>query len=108
MNDPEQFVMFHEIMELRDTVLDVGWLDVPLAVVISVVLAVLIHLLIGAWYWRKPWCATEMLTLARVLSITLAVLLILSALLIQVDVGEYEMLCETYRTLYGPLPWEVA
>lgn len=107
MSDPEQFVMFHEIMELRETVVDVGWLDVPLAVVISVVLAVLIHLLVWVWYRCKHWNDTEMLTLARVLSVTLAVILVLSALLIQVDVGEYEMLCETYRTLYGPLPWEV-
>lgn len=108
MSDPEQFVMFHEIMELRETVVDVGWLDLPTAVVISVVLAVLIHLLVWVWYRREHWYDTEKLTLARVLSITFAVILVLSALLIQVDVGEYEMLCETYRTLYGPLPWEVA
>lgn len=108
MSDAEQFVMFHEIMELRDTVLGVGWLDMPLAVVISVVLAVLIHLLVWVWYRRKHWDDTKMLSLARVLSITLAVILVLSALLIQFDVWEYEALCETYRTLYGPLPWEVA
>ena len=108
MSDAEQFVMFHEIMELRETVVEVGWLDMPLAVVISVVLAVLIHLLVWVWYRCKHWDDTEMLSLARVLSGMFAVILALAALLIQFDVWEYETLCETYRTLYGPLPWEVA
>jgi len=108
MSDAEQFVMFHKIMELRETVVEVGWLDMPTAVIISVVLAVLVHLVIGAWYWRRHWDDTEMLSFARALSVTLAIIFVVLAFLIQVDVWEYETLCETYRALYGPLPWEVA
>ena len=51
---------------------------------------------------------SEGLPLTYVLSMGLGIGLVVSALVIQYNMGEYELMCETYRALYGPLPWEVA
>lgn len=106
MSDAEQFVMFHEIMELREKA-ECG-LEPVTAVTVSVVIILVANLLALAWCRYQPWCDVEILTLARVLSIGLSIGLVVSALVTQYNMGEYELMCETYRALYGPLPWEVA
>lgn len=105
MSDLEQFLMFHEIMELKEKA-ECG-LEPVTAMVISAVIILVADLLARVWCRHRPWCDVEILTLARVLSIGLGIALAVCALVTQYNMGEYDLMCEAYRALYGPLPWEV-
>ena len=107
MSDAEQFVLLHEIMDLEEDIGVCGFLDIPTAIVVSVALIVAAHLLVWALYRREPWAIDYMMLIASVVSIGVSVALVICAVTTQNAIEEYEMLCETYRTLYGPLPWEV-
>lgn len=106
MNDPAQLYLFHDIMELKENI--EGGPDLTTAIVISVALIAAAHLLVWVWYRRDPWKRYYMMPLASLVSVGLSIALIVCAVIVQYATGEYETLCETYRTLYGPLPWEVA
>ena len=106
MSDAEQLLMFHEIMDLKEKV-ECG-LEPGTAIMVSAVIILVVHLMAWIWYRRQPWCATETLALAYALSMGLGIGLAVSALVTQYNMGEYELMCEAYRALYGPLPWEVA
>lgn len=107
MSDPEQFALLHEIMELKEEIVG-SWPDPTTAVMISVALIVGAHLLVWVLYRRDPWMMDYMLPLASIVSIALSVILVSYAMTSQHAMEGYEALCETYRALYGPLPWEVA
>ena len=106
MSDLEQFLMFHEIMDLKEKA-ECG-LEPVTAITIALVLIFVVNLIAWVWHRRQPWYATETLALVYALSMGLGLGLVVSALVTQYNMGEYELMCETYRTLYGPLPWEVA
>ena len=106
MNDPAQLYLFHEIMDLKEDI-GGGWPDLTTAIVISVVLIVAAHLLVWALYRHDPWTIDYMMLLASIISIGISVALVICAVTTQNAIEEYEMLCEMYRTTYGPLPWEV-
>lgn len=108
MNDPEQFVLLHEIMELKEEM--IGWLELDLtsAIVVSATLLVAVNLSIWILYRQDPWLRDYMIPLSIIVSIAVSIVLVLSAWMNQNTMEEYRMLCETYRTLYGPLPWEAA
>ena len=108
MSDAEQFVMLHEIMELRGEVIEAGGFDLTTAIVVSVALIVGAHLLVWVLNKRDPGMMDFMLPIASIVSIGISVALVICAVTTQNAIEEYEMLCEMYRTTYGPLPWEVA
>lgn len=107
MNDPAQLHLFHEIMDLKE-VIGAGFLDIPTAIVVSVALIAAAHLLVWALCRRDPWTIDYMMLIASIVSIGISVALVICAVTTQNAIEEYEMLCEIYRTTYGPLPWEVA
>lgn len=107
MNDPAQLHLFHEIMNLKEDI-GVGFLDIPTAIVVSVVLIAASHLLVWVLCRRDPWTIDYMMLIASIVSIGISVALVICAVTTQNAIEEYEMLCEMYRTTYGPLPWEVA
>lgn len=106
MSDAEQFLMFHEIMDLKEKA-ECG-LEPVTAVTVAVVIIFVAELLAWIWCRYRPWCDVETLALARVLSMGLGIGLVVSALVTQYNMGQYDLMCESYRALYGPLPWEVA
>ena len=106
MSDVEQIVLLQGIMDLKEKA-ECG-LEPVTAMVISAVIILVADLLARVWCRYRPWCDVEILTLARVLSIGLSIALAVCALVTQYNMGQYDLMCETYRTLYGPLPWEVA
>lgn len=108
MADLEQFALLHEIMDLKEEM--VGWLELDLtsAIVVSVTLLVVANLLVWALYRHDPWMRDYMMPISLLVSIAVSIVLVYSACANDHIMEEYEMLCESYRALYGPLPWEVA
>lgn len=106
MSDAEQFVLLQEIMELRESLGDV-FLDPTTMIVITMALIAVVNLLVWVWSRRDPWMRNYVMLLISVGSISIGMIIVNYAMITQYDMEEYRMLCETYRTLYGPLPWEV-
>ena len=107
MSDAEQIVLLQGIMELRESLGDV-FLDPTTMIVITVALIAVVNLLVWVWYKRDPGMRNYAMFLISVGSISIGMIIVNYAMITQYDMEEYRMLCETYRTLYGPLPWEVA
>lgn len=107
MSDVEQFVLLQGIMDLRESLGDV-FLDPTTMIVITMALIVVVNLLAWVWYRRDPQVRNYVMLLISVGSVSIGMIIVDYAMIIQHDMEEYGMLCETYRTLYGPLPWEVA
>ena len=107
MSDAEQFVLLQEIMDLRESLGEV-FLDPTTMIVITMALIAVVNLLVWVWSRRDPWMRNYVMILISVGSVSIGMIIVNYAMITQYDMEEYRMLCETYRTLYGPLPWEVA
>lgn len=107
MSDAEQIVLLQGIMDLRESLGDV-FLDPTTMIVITVALIAVVNLLVWVWRRRDPWMRNYVMLIISVGSICIGIIIVDYAMITQHAMEEYEMLCETYRTLYGPLPWEVA
>ena len=107
MSDAEQIVLLQGIMELRESLGDV-FLDPTTMIVITVALIAVVNLLVWVWRRRDPQVRNYVMLLISVGSVSIGMIIVDYAMITQHDMEEYRMLCETYRTLYGPLPWEVA
>ena len=107
MSDAEQFVLLQEIMDLRESLGEV-FLDPTTMIVITMALIAVVNLLVWVWSRRDPWMRNYVMLLISVGSVSIGMIIVNYAMITQYDMEEYRMLCETYRTLYGPLPWEVA
>lgn len=106
MSDAEQFVLLQEIMELRESLGDV-FLDPTTMIVITMALIAVVNLLAWVWSRRDPWMRNYAMLLISVGSVSIGMIIVNYAMITQYDMEEYRMLCETYRILYGPLPWEM-
>lgn len=107
MSDAEQIVLLQEIMDLRESLGDV-FLDPTTMIVITMALIAVINLLVWIWYKRDPQVRIYVMLLISVGSVSIGMIIVNYAMITQNDMEEYRMLCETYRALYGPLPWEMA
>ena len=106
MDDPGQFLLLHEIMELKEEM--GGWLDLTDAMVVAAALVVVVFTVVEVYYRHDPWMKDYMVPLSLIVSIGVGIAIVLPAWVNQYYMGEYDLMCETYRALYGPLPWEVA
>ena len=107
MSDVEQIVLLQEIMDLRESLGDV-FLDPTTTIVITMALIAVVNLLVWVWRRRDPWMRNYVMLLISVGSIGIGMIIVNYAMITQYNMGEYELMCETYRALYGPLPWEMA
>lgn len=100
--------MLTQIVDMRHYIDTMGWLDWWVGLLIlAVIWSIPIVLMkLSDTNWGRRHASDELAVIVIIGDFLLSIVIILVAVDVYFTESEYTMMCETYRAIYGPLPWD--